>query len=125
MDPAKRSEPRPDRIAGGCEAIVSCSDGALSPSVAWLNVRPSYADRAASLQLPRTGERFPRLRAGVFAVFQHLRSVHEHVFHSDGILMRFLECRPIADRRRIEHHDVSVHPFLDEAAMIQSEIRRR
>ena len=38
--------------------------------------------------------------------------------------MRFLEGRAIRDRRRIEHHDVGKHSFLEQAAVIESQVGR-
>ena len=60
----------------------------------------------------------------MLAVFQHLRAIHENMLHSDRILMRFLEYRAIADRRRIENHHIGEHSLLHETTMVQPEIRR-
>ena len=39
--------------------------------------------------------------------------------------MRLRESRAIANRRGIEHHDIRKHAFLQKAATIQTQIRRR
>src|ERR1041385_9519414 len=78
----------------------------------------------ATLQLPRAPQRAARFRAGVLAIFQDLRAIYEDMLHPNGVLMRLLERRAIADCRRIEHDHVGKHSFLQETAMIEPEIRR-
>src|SRR5947207_3395308 len=75
--------------------------------------------------LTRTPQRAARLGAGVLAVFNDLHAIHEHMFHANGVLMRFLECSAIRNRRGIEDNDVGEHAFFNETAMIETEIGGR
>src|SRR6187455_4451 len=75
--------------------------------------------------LARPPQRTTRLRSSVLAVFNHLHTVHEHMFHTGCVLMRFFEGGMIGNCRRIEHHDVGEHSFLEKSAAIESEICRR
>ena len=76
------------------------------------------------LRFTRTPQGATWLGAGVFAILQDLHTVDEDVFHSDGILMRFLESGAISNCRRIEYNDVGKHSFLEKSAMIQTKIGR-
>ena len=62
--------------------------------------------------------------AGMFTIFQNLDAVDENMFHADGVLMRFVEGCAVCDSRRIEDNHVSKHSFLNEAAVIETEISR-
>src|SRR5947207_15339508 len=62
--------------------------------------RPLLAD------LTRTPQRAARLGAGVLAVFNDLRAIHEHMFHANGVLMPFLESSSSRNRRGTEANDV-------------------
>jgi hypothetical protein len=77
-----------------------------------------------SLRFPRTPQGAAGFGAGVFAVLQDLHAVDENVFHSDGVLMGFVESCAVRDCRRIEDDHVSEHSFLNETAVIKTEIRR-
>src|SRR4029077_7220010 len=66
-----------------------------------------------------------RFSSGVLAVFDDLHTVHENMFHTGRVLMRFFKGGVICDRRRIEHHHVGEHSFLEKSAVIEAEIRRR
>ena len=61
----------------------------------------------------------------MFAVFQDLLAVDEDILHPDRVLMRFFEGGAVADPRRIKYHDIGEHPFLEPAAMIQTEVGSR
>src|ERR1700741_459116 len=67
----------------------------------------------------------PWLRARVFAVLEHLRAVDEYVLHANGVLVRLLERRLVSDLRRVEHDDIGKHPFANEAAVLELEVRGR
>ena len=58
----------------------------------------------------------------MLAVSKNLHAVHENVFYTDGVLVRFLERRPIGDGRGIEENDISEHSFFNETAVIKTEI---
>src|SRR3954453_17626849 len=79
----------------------------------------------ALVYFPRPPQRATRFRSGVLAVLDHLHPVHEHMFHTGRVLMRFFKGGVICDRRGIEHHHVGEHSFLEKSAVIESEIRRR
>ena len=57
-------------------------------------------------------ERPTRFRSGVLPIFDDLHTVHEHMFHTGGILVRLFKGGVIGDSRRIEHHHVGEHSFL-------------
>src|SRR6266550_2503127 len=63
-----------------------------------------------------------RFRSGVLAVFDDLPTVHEHMFYTGRVLMRFFKGGMICDRRRIEHHHVGEHSFLEKSAVIEPAI---
>src|SRR6476620_8089113 len=77
------------------------------------------------LYLSRAPQRATRFRPRVLAVLDDLHAVHEHMFHTGRVLMRFFEGGVICDRRRIEHHHVGEHSFLEKSAVIETEICRR
>src|SRR6266850_6943226 len=77
------------------------------------------------LYLARSPQCPTRFRSGMFAVFDDLRTVHEHMFYTGRVLMRFFKGGVICDRRRIEHHHVGEHSFLEKSAVIEPEICRR
>ena len=75
--------------------------------------------------LTRSPKGASRIRTGVLAVLQDLHAIYENMFHPDRVLMRLRKSRAIGNRRRIEHNDIGKHAFLEKAAMIQPEVRRR
>src|ERR1043166_7136477 len=77
------------------------------------------------LHFARTPQCPTRFCSGVLAVFDDLHTVHEHMFHTGRVLMRFFKGGVIRDRRRIEHHYVGEHSFLEKSAVIEPEICRR
>ena len=81
-----------------------------------------YGEKLASLKFPRTPNCAAGFRAGVLTVLENLDTVHEDVFHADGVLMRFLEGGAIGNRFWIEDDDVGEHSFFEEAAAIEAEI---
>src|ERR1044071_6510205 len=79
---------------------------------------------AALLDLAGTPERLAWFRAGMLSVLEDLRAVDEDVLHADRELLRLCEGRPITDRLRIEDHHVGEHTALQEAAVVQPQVRR-
>src|SRR2546422_8158498 len=75
----------------------------------------------ASTAVARPPESPARPGARDLALFQYHLSVDEHVFDSDGGLVRPLERRAIDHRRRIENRDVGVHARLHEATMSETD----
>src|SRR5688572_14388877 len=124
MDQAKQPELGSDRIASGCKALTliakRCSHRATSRCPT-----PKRLDIARRLQFTRPPKSPPWLCAGVLAILEHLRSVHEHVLHSDGILVRLFEGRLVGDRFRIEDDNVSEHSFLKQPALIETKVLSR
>jgi len=55
----------------------------------------------------------------MLAILENLHTVHNNVFHSHGVLMRFFEGGMISDRRWIEHNQVSKHAFLEQSPVIE------
>src|ERR1700758_2425353 len=50
-----------------------------------------------SVYFPRSPQGATGFGTGVFAIFEHLHTVDEHVFHATCVLMRFLERGAIGD----------------------------
>src|SRR5438034_2976220 len=63
-----------------------------------------------------------RLCAGVLAIFENLHAINKYVLHANRVLMWLLKRRAIGNRCRIEDDDIREHSFLEESAIIQSEI---
>src|ERR1044072_3715269 len=61
----------------------------------------------------------------MLAVFENLLAIYENVLHADSVLTRIGEGGTIADPCWIKDDDIGKHPFLDEAAMIETEVCRR
>src|SRR6185436_15693011 len=76
------------------------------------------------LRFTRTPQGAAWLGARVFAILEDLRPVYENVFHANRVLMRLLKSRAIGNRRRIKHNHIGKHSFLEETAMIETEICR-
>ncbi len=88
------------RASGSACRMTSCSSHPPSSSdfSSWLG--------AAVEAGPAHGA--PGRRAAMLAIPQDADAVDEDVAHPDRILVRLLEGRPVADRRRIEDHDIGI-----------------
>src|SRR5262249_54059916 len=79
---------------------------------------------AILFDLPRPPQRASRLRPGVLAFFQYLRAVDEHVFHTDGELVRLLESGAVGDGLRVEDDDVGEIPLPQKPTTIKLQVGR-
>ena len=54
---------------------------------------------------------------GHLSVLDHRDSIHQHILHALGQLVRIVESRNIMHRLRIEHHHIGPHSLLQHAAI--------
>src|ERR1044071_5437384 len=69
-------------------------------------------------------QRPARLRPRMLAILEHLRAVDKDVLDADRVLVRLLEGGAVTDRLGIEDHHVGEHAALQQAAMVQPQVRR-
>ena len=73
----------------------------------------------------RSQHHFARQRVGHLAFFDHRHAVHQHEAHPVGKLVRIVECGGIANRLRIEDHDIGPHALLQNTTIRQPHLLRR
>ncbi len=49
----------------------------------------------------------------MLAVFKNLHAIDENMLHSDGVLVGFVERRPVRNCRRIKDDDIGKHSRLE------------
>src|SRR5512142_3389214 len=87
--------------------------------------RNRSAARPSTAIFPRAENHFARSCARVVALIDDDSSIHQHVGHPFGILLRFLVGSRIGDRVWVEDHDVGPITFLEQAPVLQSQRLRR
>src|SRR5947199_7474599 len=84
--------------------------------------RAPFSTGAILANFSRSPQSAARFCAGVLAILENLHAINKYVLHANRVLMWFLKGRAIGNRCRIEDDDIREHSFLEESAMIQSEI---
>src|SRR5437660_2391485 len=121
-----RQNTRPHRFAKAKRDIFSSLECAM-PKPKSLSHSISGKNNRCILELfhfTRASQCPSWFRPGVLAVFKNLHAIDEDVLHSDGILVRFVEGRPVRNFRRIKDDDIGKHSVLNETAVVETEIRR-
>src|SRR3546814_2208155 len=85
----------------------------------------SFARGSVAAVETRAAHRATGRGPAMFAVPQHADAVDEHIAHSDRILVRFLKGRPIADRGRVEDHDIGIIAGLERPPLLDAEVDRK
>jgi hypothetical protein len=95
--------------------------GSASTKIAFaFDFQKKYRCTLELFQLARARQRPSWFRPGMLAVFENLHAIDENMLHSDGVLVRFVERRPVRNCRRIKDDHIGEHPFLNETAVIEA-----
>ena len=86
--------------------------------------RPGEISRNGLLRLTGSPQCTTWPSAGVLAISEDLDPVDEHIFDSDGVLLRLLKRGNIRDCLRVENDNIGEHTLLQKAAMVQLKIGR-
>src|SRR5579872_5309871 len=68
----------------------------------------------------RTAKDLPWKLVRLLPAVNHRHSIHQHVLHPHGELIRLFERGPIRNFRWIEHHDIRPHALFEHASIRQS-----
>src|SRR5437868_11595481 len=121
-----RQNTRPHRFAKAKRDIFSSLECAM-PKPKSLSHSISGKNNRCILELfhfTRASQCPAWFRPGVVAVFKNLHAIDENVLYSDGVLVRFVERRPVRNCRGIKDDHVGEHPVLNKTAVVEAEIRR-